>query len=62
MSEVVSFSNYARSKEAVANTGERGVVRHFTQSLNMCSLCGSSSHRASKCPLRVQNHDQTRET
>lgn len=28
------------------------VVRHFTQSLNLCSVCGSTKHRASKCPLR----------
>lgn len=57
MSDIVSISNYARPEGQVTNSGERGVVRQFTQSLNLCSLCGSSSHRASKCPMRVQNHD-----
>lgn len=35
----------------VENSGP-AVVRHFTQSLNLCSVCGSTKHRASKCPLR----------
>lgn len=55
MSEVVRIDfNRTPVPRSVTNTGG-GDVRQFTPALNLCSLCGSSAHRASKCGLRVQN-------
>lgn len=57
MADVVSIANYARPGSSRADNTQRGEVRPFTQALNLCTLCGSSSHRASKCPVRVTHSD-----
>lgn len=60
MSEVVRIDfNRTPVPRTASNTG--GNVHQFTQALNLCTLCGSSAHRASKCQLRVQNAEQPRE-
>lgn len=45
----VDFGSATPPREKTTTTA---VVKHFTQSLNLCSVCGSSQHRASKCQLR----------
>lgn len=61
MADVVSIANYARPGSSRADNTQRGDVRQFTQALNLCTFCGSSSHRASKCPVRVTTHSDIRE-
>lgn len=45
----VDFAAIAPHREKTTTTA---VIKSFTQSLNLCSVCGSSQHRASKCRLR----------
>lgn len=54
MSDVVALDQYRKMSTKLTNSGSTtGIVREFTQALNICTLCGSSAHRASKCPLRA---------
>lgn len=60
MNDVVALGQYRKPQTQSRMGNQRGIVREFTQALNLCSLCGSHSHRASKCPLRPAS-EQPRE-
>lgn len=45
----VDFNTATPPREKATVTAD---IRVFTQALNLCSVCGSSQHRASKCQLR----------
>lgn len=55
MPDVVSIQNYSRPDTTPRQLSRPGEIKNFTQALNMCTVCMSSSHRASKCPQRVKD-------
>lgn len=52
MSRVVDLADFRTASPPPAMPHGRGEIRPFTQALNLCSVCGSTAHRASKCPVR----------